>query len=245
MFTALRSEARVQARPEEIRVRLNAGECVLVVKRGARKSVALHVTRQGEFEVRAPTRMPLAYIEAFVREHRDWLLEKEQKLQAQPAKLLAYHDGAIHYFLGQPLSLKLLPATRLFMQVVPGELRIATPSIEAADVQKAVMKFYSREAELRLPERVRFWHARMYSSPMPSLSFRAMKARWGSCAPDGSILLNSCLLRASWPAVDYVVVHELCHLTHFDHGAGFKALLGKTLSDWRERKKQLNVPCGF
>lgn len=230
---------------ESVCVRLPNGEFELAIKRGARKTVALHVTRHGDFEVRAPQRMPLQLIHQFVQEHRDWLHEKQQKLEAQPSKLLAYHDGATHYFLGHALTLKLLPATRTFINVVEGELRMATASLEPSDVQKQLMKFYAREAELRLPERVRFWHQRMYGRELPALSFRAMKARWGSCAADGSIILNTSLLRASWPVVDYVVVHELCHLTHFDHGAGFKALLTQVLPDWRARKQRLTVPCGF
>jgi hypothetical protein len=158
---------------------------------------------------------------------------------------LRYDDGALHYFLGQAYPLKLMAATRGFVSVADGQMRIATPSLDPESIQKLLMRFYTREAELRLPERVRFWHNKMYGRALPSLTFRAMKSRWGSCAADGSITLNSSLLRACWPAVDYVVVHELCHLTHFDHGSGFKALLTKAMPDWRDRKRLLTVPCGF
>ena len=230
---------------ESIRVQLIAAEHELPIKRAERKTVALHVTRDGGFEVRAPLRMPFNLIAEFVHSHRDWLREREQKLAQQPAKVLRYEDGAPHYFLGQPYALKLMAATRAFVSVSDGLIRIATPSLSPEAIQKTLMRFYTQEAEIRLPERVRFWHNKLYGSPMPNLSFRAMRSRWGSCAADGSITLNSCLLRAGWPAVDYVVVHELCHLTHFDHGAGFKALLARVLPDWRERKRLLTVPCGF
>ncbi len=230
---------------ESIRVQLEQAEHELPIKRGDRKTVALHVTRAGGFEVRAPHRMPMRMIAEFVHSHRDWLIEREQKLAQQPAKVLRYEDGAPHYFLGQSYPLKLLPATRGFVSIADGQFRIATPSLDGETIQKLLMRFYTREAEFRLPERVRFWHNKLYGTPLPALNFRAMKARWGSCAADGSITLNSCLLRASWPAVDYVVVHELCHLTHFDHGAGFKALLSAALPDWRERKRLLTVPCGY
>ncbi len=230
---------------ESIRIQLLHTEHELPIKRAQRKTVALHVTRDGGFEVRAPLRMPFHLIAEFVHAHREWLQHREQKLAQHPAKILRYEDGAEHYFLGQLYPLKLMAATRAFVSISDGLIRVATPSLAPDAIQKILIRFYTQEAELRLPERVRFWHKKMYRNEMPALGFRAMKSRWGSCAADGSITLNSCLIRAAWPAVDYVVVHELCHLTHFDHGPGFKKLLADTLPDWRERKRLLTVPCGY
>ena len=126
-----------------------------------------------------------------------------------------------------------------------GEIRLAVSKLDEASVCKSLQKFYLKEAEQRLPERVRFWHRRMYNCELPELKFRAMRSRWGSCAAHGGITLNTCLLRASLPVIDYVIVHELAHLTHFDHSAKFHALVAEVLPDWKARKKLLTVPCGF
>lgn len=231
---------------EEVLVELEGDEIRIPVQRQSRKTVALHVLRDGSFEVRAPNRLPLGVIRSFVHSRRDWLQERLDKLEAgEGALALQYHDGSVHHFLGEPYQLKLMAATRWFASVGDGEIRLATNKLDQESVCKALQKFYLREAEIRLPERVAFWHRRLFNRELPELKFRAMRSRWGSCASHGGITLNISLLRAPLPAIDYVVVHELCHLQHFDHSPAFHALVGSVLPDWKARAELLTVPCGF
>lgn len=242
----MRQSASRSLSAEDVLVELDAAELRIPVQRQARKTVALHVLRDGSFEVRAPHRLPLGVIRSFVHSRREWLQERLDSFDAGDGALaLKYHDGAEHHFLGEPYTLKLLPATRWFAQIGTGEIRLATNKLDEASVCKALQKLYQREAEIRLPERVAFWHRRLFQRDLPELKFRAMRSRWGSCAAHGGITLNISLLRAPWPAIDYVVVHELCHLQHFDHSPAFHALVGSVLPDWKARAELLTVPCGF
>ena len=75
----------------------------------------------------------------------------------------------------------------------------------------------------------------------PTWSVRWMKRRWGSCGRDGRVVFNIRLVQTPLPLVEYVVVHELCHLKHHHHGKTFYALLAKCLPDWKERRKALNA----
>ena len=68
-----------------------------------------------------------------------------------------------------------------------------------------------------------------------------MKRRWGSCTKDGAILLNLLLIQASPRCIEYVITHELCHLIHHNHNAGFFRLLDRVMPDWRERKRKLEM----
>ena len=63
-----------------------------------------------------------------------------------------------------------------------------------------------------------------------------MKARWGSCSSAGEICLNLLLMKAGLQQIDFVIAHELCHLTHFAHNASFYALLDEVMPDWKERE---------
>ena len=231
---------------EEITVQLAELSVQIPVVRQARKTLAVHLVRNGQFEVRAPKRLPLSVIRTFVHSRRDWLQERLDSFEAgEGALALQYHDGATHHFLGEPYKLKLMAASRWFASVGDGEIRLATNKLDELSVCKALQKFYLREAEIRLPERVAFWHRRLFNRDLPELKFRAMRSRWGSCASHGGITLNISLLRAPLPAIDYVVVHELCHLQHFDHSPAFHALVGSVLPDWKVRAELLTVPCGF
>jgi predicted metal-dependent hydrolase len=73
----------------------------------------------------------------------------------------------------------------------------------------------------------------------PNWSIRRMKRRWGSCTKGGTILLNVLLIQASPRCIDYVITHELCHLTHHNHNTAFFRLLDRVMPDWRERKSRL------
>lgn len=239
-------QADAAGQTEVIRLQLDDDELRLPVRRQSRRTLALHVLRDGSFEVRAPQRLPLSLVRSFVESRRDWLSERRaHQEQAPAADQLAYHDGASHWFLGEQWRLKLLAATRWFASVGDGEIRLATAKLDADSVSKALQRFYQREAELRLPERLRFWHRQIYQREAGELRLRAMRSRWGSCASDGVITLNTSLLRAPWPAIDYVIVHELCHLTHFNHGKRFVAMMSRVLPDWQARRAMLKQPCGF
>ena len=67
-----------------------------------------------------------------------------------------------------------------------------------------------------------------------------MAKRWGSCTPEGKILLNLKLIQVPKGLIDYVVMHELCHLKEHHHGAAFYNLLGRAMPDWQERRQRLN-----
>ncbi len=84
------------------------------------------------------------------------------------------------------------------------------------------------------------WAARMGVAPT-RISVREMLRKWGSCSSKGSISLNTALCQVPRPLAEYVVVHELVHLTVFNHGKDFKALMDRHLPDWREREKGLEA----
>ena len=75
----------------------------------------------------------------------------------------------------------------------------------------------------------------------PTLKIRNMKTRWGSLSRKGNLTLNLELIRAPRECIEYVVIHELCHLFHPNHGAAFYNLLERMLPDWIKRKHKLEM----
>lgn len=84
----------------------------------------------------------------------------------------------------------------------------------------------------------------LYNEPNVSFKLRKMKSHWGSCTPaKRSITFNTELAKHPIECIEYVVVHELCHLQIPNHGVSFKALMTQRLPDWKLRKKLLNNGC--
>ena len=75
--------------------------------------------------------------------------------------------------------------------------------------------------------------------PLPKFRIRQMKSRWGSCSPTGWITLNLLLIKTPQECIDYVIVHELCHLKVRGHGPRFWSLVEKFMADYKERRKEL------
>jgi predicted metal-dependent hydrolase len=104
-----------------------------------------------------------------------------------------------------------------------------------------VIEWYSQNAKLKL---------RMIAQPLidnfkkykiepSSIVLREMQTRWGSCTPKGKIILNPELIKAPKGCIEYVIIHELCHLVHHDHTQKFIDLQTKEMKDWEKWKMKL------
>src|SRR5208282_264589 len=82
--------------------------------------------------------------------------------------------------------------------------------------------------------------AARYGIAADSFSIRRMKNRWGSCNHNGNILLNPELILAPLMCIEYVIVHELCHLKEHNHSSKFYRLLDRMMPEWQQRRERLN-----
>lgn len=99
-----------------------------------------------------------------------------------------------------------------------------------------LIRFKLRHERFVLPPGCRF-----LKLDYPDMEIRRMETRWGSCTPDGKILLNLKLMQVPKRYLDYVIVHELCHLKEHHHGANFYRLLDRVMPDWETRRAELNA----
>lgn len=93
-------------------------------------------------------------------------------------------------------------------------------------------KRYREAARQRLEERVAFYHART-GGRYASIAVRDQKTRWGSCSSRGTLSFNYRLIFAPARVLDYVVVHELCHLTHMNHSRDFWNMVASVMPEYK------------
>lgn len=96
------------------------------------------------------------------------------------------------------------------------------------------------EALSFVTERVAEWN-RLYGFAYRNISVRNQKSRWGSCSRQGNLSFNWRLILLPREMADYVVVHELCHLAHFDHSESFWAQVARAVPDHRDIRKRMRT----
>lgn len=125
------------------------------------------------------------------------------------------------------------------------------PKISSEDEKRIEYfeKKFRKAAKDYIPYRVEYFH-QFTGGHYTSITIRDQKSRWGSCSGTGTLSFNYRLMMAPPRILDYVVVHELCHLTHMNHSKDFWNMVGSILPDYKESKRwlkehgrELTVPC--
>lgn len=209
--------------------------------RSRRRSFELRVHPDARVELRAPLRASRADIDAFFQSRSGWLQRTLQRVEATtPVPVWRCEEGAFLALLGESLHLQL----RLGKTGVWGEgdaLCLSLPQADEARYLALLQGWYRQQAHHIFSRYIEHHFPRFAALGYrrPQLHIKRMKSRWGSLSSRGNLNLNLALLQYAPDCIEYVVVHELCHLAHMNHGAGFKALQAEVLPDWQARKAQL------
>lgn len=202
--------------------------------RSRRKTLALHIVGEGELQVRAPLRMPLHVIEAFIVEKNAWIKvatarQKERSKQA----LNQWYQGAKVPYLGQPLTLALDAKVR---EVERRGTTLIMPKVSREEREALVFQWYKKSARsiFQAAIDVHFPYFLDLGYTAPKLHIKRMKTRWGSLSTRGNMSLNVLLMQYPPQCLHSVVVHELCHLVHMNHSKDFYTLLNERYPQWRE-----------
>lgn len=211
----------------------------------ARKTLGIAVRPDQSVVVTAPEGSDLDAIKALVHKRGSWILRQQQETERYPGSLppREYVSGETYTYLGRRYRLKVLESPKDIVKPTRGWLRVYARDNDPARIRRLVEAWYRSRARRVFTARLEncYLRARHLGIPYPELSVRTMKNRWGSCPGPGRILLNVRLVQAPPKCIEYVILHELCHLVEASHGPRFEALMDRLLPDWRERQETLNT----
>lgn len=223
------------------------GDCRISfnLQRNSRKRLKIVVTPELEVEVYAPRTATDDQVRAAVTQKGFWIIRKLEKQTAfHPLPTpRQYISGETLVYLGRQYRLRVETGA-----AQPAKLRGRHLTVQVADsanrrdVRRAVDTWYrerSRQTIGRYLEKCQVI-TRRHGVPAPKLMIRSMRRRWGSCSPAGKITINLKLVRVPVHCIEYVIIHELCHLKHHNHSKAFYSLLTRCLPDWRQRKAELD-----
>lgn len=206
-----------------------------------RKSLGITVTPDMEVIVKAPVDAPIEKIKEKVKKKAPWIIKQQSFfLSFQPkTPQRKYVNGETHLYLGKQYCLKIqlgkeesVKLKGKFIEVTVNEKSRGKCILNEWYLNHARIKFNAVAAPLIL----RF---KKYKVEPSSIVLREMPKRWGSCTPKGKIILNPELIKAPKGCIEYVIIHELCHLIHHDHTQKFMDLQTREMNDWEKWKLKL------
>lgn len=208
-----------------------------------RTTLEIGVDPDGSVLVKAPTGTPYVTVRRRVAAKARWI-ERQRVFFDGLARPVTprYVSGETHRYLGRQYRLKVETAPRPEVKLTGPYFVVGTPDGSPEQTARALDRWFRERAGVKIAERVDVCAARVHYLGIrrPEIGLRRMATRWGSRTPDGRILFHPDLVRAPVACVDYVVLHELCHGLHSNHGQAFYALLTHVLPDWQTRRDRLN-----
>lgn len=209
-----------------------------LLKRSTRRRTIGIKVQRGAVQINAPAQAPLEEIQAFVQQKSLWIQRHlrrqiDEKANRDPIR---YQEGDTLFYMGESLRVRLIPAG--YTEQIGEELRIVDRQNAHALRAMEVATWLTERAREYLPKRVEYWSRLMGLTPS-SIKIRHYKSRWGSCDRRGGLQFNWLVMMAPQAIIDYIVVHELAHLVHFNHSNRFWNLVAEFIPDYLQRRHWL------
>lgn len=208
-----------------------------------RKTICISVEAPGMVSVKAPLGLSDDEVIRGVKTKARWIVRKlsEVKDIKTMAVKKEYVNGELFMFLGRDYSLQLIidaEPKKPAVQLNQGQLVVTVPSREEELINKAMEAWYRSRAQEQIKERINYYQPIVGAEPA-RVMVKEQKKRWGSCSSKGNLNFNWKAIMAPPPVLDYIIVHELCHLVHHNHSQDFWNLLASILPDYKERREWL------
>lgn len=211
----------------------------------SRKTLAIDVHPDLSVVVTAPKNAADGAIEKKMQKRAAWIIQQQRFFEnyLPPIPPRRYLGGESHRYLGRQYRLRVHQGKEDSVKLARGQINVyLTDSSKKERIKTLVVGWFRQRAEIIFGALFNEMVDKAERQKITAESFeiRRMKNRWGSCTKEGRILLNPDLIIAPKQCIEYVIVHELCHLQEHNHGPAFYRLLQNLMPDWEKRRERLN-----
>ncbi|ACQ53386.1 M48 family metallopeptidase [Clostridium botulinum] len=209
-----------------------------ILKTKKRKTISIKIGKEFIIEVTAPLGTNEYTIEQVLKKEEKWIIKKIKKL-----KEVENFNG--YYYLGELYYLKIKEVKSLYfkLELDSNKFMVYINSGILKEKREVIIKdnlekFYKEQAVKVLKERTDYYSSILKVVPK-NIVIKNQKTLWGSCSSKGNINYNYKIVMAPLKILDYIVVHELCHLVHMNHSKDFWHLVESIIPDFKERRNWL------
>jgi len=213
---------------------------------GKRHAVLVRVNPDCTIKALAPKELSNTDVITAVKKRSRWIYKQITEFQQQQLHLTprSFVSGETHYYLGKQYVLKVVEDLQQpqSVKLVRGTLQVTVNDKKSVDIKILLNDWYKQRAKDTFHRRVsELLHRTPWVSEPPVMRIQTMKTQWGSCSPHGRLTLNPHLVKAFRDGIDYVILHELCHIAEHNHSDRFYRLLTQVMPSWRSVKSRLDT----
>lgn len=208
-----------------------------------RKTMSLEIKRDGIINVIAPNGLDKTFIVDKVKNKSDWIIKKLDEIEVlnNNRYTRSYESGDIFLYLGNEYILEVLVDKSTIgtsVSLENNKLIVRANSNNKDVIQRALKNWYTDETLGIVKERINYYKL-FFEDTVTSIKIKDQKSRWASCTYKNEILFNLRCSMMPIQIIDYIVVHEMCHMEHRNHSKDFYLAVERILPDYKERVKWL------
>lgn len=204
--------------------------------RSNRRSLSITIDRDGQMIVHAPKRMGIDEIQSFIREKENWIIKKQNAIRSTTRENNALLNLSEIQYLGKRYRVLDIKGIK---EIMLGDREIVIPKCEdVGEKSRILAKWISKKTATILDSRVEYF-ANILQLDYNSIKPTRARAKWGSCSKDGDLRFNYRLAMLSPAEIDYIIVHELCHLLEFNHSKKFYHLVSIVIPNYKKLMKSI------
>ncbi len=227
------------------------------IERSRRKTLCLMINKDGSVTAKAPHLFPTdKEIEGFVIQKAEWIIKQRNRLFEREEQRISreFKEGLTLPYLGEEKAVQFFPGKKIRIYWNRESLVVESPDWKGFQNEDERESFFEKQAEEKLKKELKKWYKKqgkdyitkrvdfykdMIGVTVTDVSIKSRKSQWGSCDSKGLITFSWRLVMAAPKAIDYVVVHELCHRKYMDHSQEFWKEVAKYMPDFKEQKDWL------
>jgi predicted metal-dependent hydrolase len=213
------------------------------VKYKNRTSLGITIDSYGNLEVQAPKGTPEEVIHQLLEVNWDLIQQKlkemNDRLQGPQKKVYEYDERFL--YLGKSYPIEILEDTNINQDYVvfkEERLHIVIRQRDDEKIKQALKRFYYQQCKALVEKAIANYQGHFKTKPR-SVRISDSKTTWGTCDSRQQLTFNWRLAMAPQEVIDYVVIHEMCHMVHLNHDRSFWRLVGKIMHDYKEKETWL------
>lgn len=210
-----------------------------------RKTMEISIKPPDKITVRVPMRLPKYNIVERLTEKGDWILKHLNNFKIIDYKPInrEFINGEKLLYLGREYNLIIYEdylREKPEVYIEEGHIVVNFKENNKADVEKSLELWYRKEALNYILGSIKQYE-KIFNKKPKAIVVKEQKKRWGSCTYDNRLLFNWRCVMARPQAIDYVILHEMCHMVHKDHSKNFWNLLDSIMPSYKEEKQWLKI----